>query len=135
LTESGRVYYERCTAVMQALEEAESMATELHTEPLGRLQLTLPTAMGASYLMGPLAEFKARYPKLILDATFTDRHVDLLAEGFDLAIRAGDLKDTSLLSRRIATADMVLCASETYLARRGAPGEPEDLTRHECLLY
>lgn len=135
LTEPGRAYYERCTEVMQTLEQAESEATRLHAAPHGRLRVTLPTAFGVNYLIGPLAEFKALYPELTLEAVFTDRYVDLLAEGFDLAIRAGELPDTQLISHRLATAEMFVCASKTYLQRRGTPKEPEELAFHECLLY
>jgi DNA-binding transcriptional LysR family regulator len=135
LTEPGRGYYERCTEAIQTLEEAETEATWLQNAPRGRLRVTLPTAFGVTYLTQPLAEFKARYPDLIIEAVFSDRHVDILEEGFDLAIRAGDLPDTSLVAQRLASADRVLCASEAYLERRGAPQKPEDLARHECLLY
>lgn len=135
LTEPGRAYYERCTEVMQTLEEAEEAATRLHTAPRGRLRVTLPTAFGMSYLTGPLSEFKARYPELTLEAVFSDRQVDLLAEGFDLAIRAGELPDTQLITHRLATAEMFICASKAYLQRRGTPREPEELAHHECLLY
>ncbi|HVG62300.1 MAG TPA: LysR family transcriptional regulator [Hyalangium sp.] len=135
LTEPGRAYYERCTEVMQTLEQAEDEATSLHAAPRGRLRVTLPTAFGMSYLTGPLAEFKARYPELTLEAVFSDRQVDLLAEGFDLAIRAGDVADTQLITHRLATAEMFVCASKAYLERRGTPREPEELARHECLLY
>ncbi len=135
LTEPGRGYYERCTEAIQTLEEAETEATWLQNAPRGRLRVTLPTAFGVTYLTQPLAEFKARYPDLVIEAVFSDRHVDILEEGFDLAIRAGDLPDTSLIAQRLASADRVLCASEAYLERRGVPQKPEDLARHECLLY
>jgi len=135
LTEPGRTYFERCTEVMRALEEAENVATELQTKLVGKIRLTLPTTLGAYHFMGPLAELKARHPGLLLDAVFLDRHVDLLAEGFDLAIRVGDLSETSLVAQRLATAEMILCAGPAYLERRGAPRAPEDLAAHECLSY
>ena len=135
LTEPGRAYYERCTEVMHALEEAETEATQLQTTPRGRLRITLPTGFGVAYLTGPLAEFKTRYPELTVEAIFTDRQMDLLEEGFDLAIRGGVLPETSLVAQRLANADSVACASEAYLQRRGVPREPEELAKHECLLY
>lgn len=135
LTEPGRAYYERCTEVMRAMEEAENEATELQMSPRGLLRVTLPTAFGMTYLTGALVELKRRHPDLTIEAIFTDRHVDLLAEGFDLAIRAGALADTSMVARRLAGAEMVACASEAYLERHGTPQRPDDLAGHECLLY
>jgi DNA-binding transcriptional LysR family regulator len=135
LTEAGRAYYERCNDVMRALEAAEGMATRLHVMPRGTLRVTLPTAFGIAYLARPLAEFKARYPELTIEAILTDRHVDLLAEGFDLAVRAGDLTDNALVARRLANDQRIVCASQEYLDRHGAPDAPEQLAGHECLLY
>jgi DNA-binding transcriptional LysR family regulator len=135
LTEPGRAYYARCNDVMQALEEAESEATRLQQAPRGRLRVTLPTTFGSMNLAGPLAEFKERYPDLAIEAIFTDRQVDVLAEGFDVAIRVGDLSDSSLAVHRLTSVDRALCASEEYLARRGSPARPEALTQHECLRY
>jgi DNA-binding transcriptional LysR family regulator len=135
LTDPGRAYYERCTDVMRALEDAESEATWLQTAPRGRLRVTLPNTFGVTYLAGPLAEFKVRYPELTVEAIFTDRQVDLLAEGFDVAVRAGEKVPPGLTARRLVNVDMAVCASEAYLARRGAPEQPEDLVGHECLLY
>ncbi len=135
LTDLGRAYYERCTEVMRALEEAETAATELQRSPRGRLTITLPTVFGGTYLTDPLIELRSRYPDLALSVTLTDRYVDLVAEGFDVAIRAGELRDSSLIAVRLATADVILCASRDYLAARGTPNEPEDLADHECLIY
>jgi DNA-binding transcriptional LysR family regulator len=135
LTEPGRAYFERCTEVMKRLEQAEKEATELQVTPRGRLRLTLPTVFGAAHLTRPLAVFKARYPDLVVEAIFSDAHEDLLAEGFDMAIRIGELPDSSLVAQRLASADRTLCASASYLKRRGVPQEPEDLAGHECLRY
>lgn len=135
LTEPGRAYYDRCAEVVQAMEEAESEATRLQTAPRGWLRVTMPAAFGVSYLAAPLSDFKTRHPALAVEAVFTDRYVDLLAEGFDLAIRVGEQVDPGLVARRLVNVDMVLCAGEAYLARRGAPQRPEDLADHECLLY
>ncbi len=135
LTEAGRAYYERCSEAMRALHAAEAEATELQTSPQGRLRINLPTAFAASYLAAPLAEFKARYPDLTIEAILTDRKVDILAEGFDLAVRIGELADSSLIARRLASVDRFICASPNYLRRRGIPSTPEELTQHDCLLY
>jgi len=135
LTEPGRAYYERCTAAMHALEEAESEVGELQTKPRGRLRITVPTAFGMTYLTKTLADFSARFEGLVLDVHFLDRHADLVGEHFDAAVRAGDLEDSSLIAHRIAKAEMVLCASPGYLAKRGAPKEPAELAAHACLIY
>lgn len=135
LTEPGRAYFERCSEAMRALKEAEMEAAELQTSPQGRLRVSLPAAFAISYLAAPLAEFKARYPGLTIEAVLADRKVDILAEGFDLAVRIGELADSTMIARRLASVDRSVCASPSYLQRRGTPSQPEDLAGHECLLY
>lgn len=135
LTEVGRAYYERCSEAMRALSVAETEATELQTSPQGRLRISLPSAFAARYLAGPVAEFKARHPQLTIEAVLADRKVDILAEGFDLAVRIGDLQDSSLVARRLAWVDRAIFASPGYLARRPPPQTPSELAAHDCLLY
>jgi len=135
LTEPGRTYFERCSEAMKALKDAETAATELQTSPQGRLRISMPTAFAVSYLAAPLAEWKARYPGLTVEAVLADRKVDILAEGFDLAVRVGELSDSSLVVRRLASVDRTVCASPRYLERRGTPKQPEELASHDCLLY
>lgn len=135
LTEPGRTYYERCSEAMRALSEAEAEATELQTSPQGRLRITLPAAFAVDYLAAPLALWKARYPGLTIETVLADRKVDILAEGFDLAVRIGELADSSMIARKLASADRFVCASPAYLKARGTPQRPEDLAQHECLLY
>ena len=135
LTEPGRAYFERCSEAMRALKDAETEATALQTSPQGKLRITLPTAFAVCYLAVPLAEFKARYPGLTIEAVLADRKVDIMAEGFDLAVRIGELADSALIARRLTTVERTVCASPSYLSRRGTPSEPEQLQQHECLLY
>lgn len=135
VTEAGNAYYERCLSALEALEEAETAATVLHQRPRGRLRISVPAVFGAAHVVRPLAAFKERYPELTLEVDFTDRRVDLLIEGYDLAIRAGDLGKDELTTRRIATAPRFPCASPHYLTRRGIPSNPEDLAHHDALLY
>jgi DNA-binding transcriptional LysR family regulator len=135
LTEAGRAYHERCAEVMRVMEEAETEAAQLQGTPRGRLRVTLPTTFCEPDLLRPITAFKARHPELTLETFFTDRHVDLLGEGFDLAIRIGEVRDAGLIARRLAGAERAVCASPAYLERRGEPVEPEDLSRHECLIY
>lgn len=96
---------------------------------------SVPSVFGAAHIMGPLAEFKAQYPELTLEVDFIDRRVDLLAEGYDLAIRAGDLGEEGLTVRRIASAPRFPCASAQYLVRRGSLSQPEELAGHDGLIY
>lgn len=135
LTEPGRACSERCSEAMRALREAEAEATELQTSPQGRLRINLPSASAVGYLAVPLAAFKARYSALTVEAVLTDRKVDILAEGFDLAVRIGELEDSALIARRLATVDRAICASPDYLHRRGTPATPAEPARHDCLLY
>jgi DNA-binding transcriptional LysR family regulator len=135
LTDTGRAYYERCTAAIQELEAAEQMATDLQQSPRGTLRVTLPNAFGMLFMMGVLARFKARYPELTLELVFLDRQVDLINEGFDVALRVGELVDDRLIARRLASTDRIAMASPAYLERAGTPDEPEALAGHTCLLY
>lgn len=135
LTETGKAYYERCTEAIRGLEEAELLATDSQQAPRGTLRVSLPSAFGTLFVTGAIAEFKARWPALTLELVFLDRQVDLIGEGFDVALRVGELGDTRLIARRLATADRVVCASPAYLEQRGTPREPEELAGHECLLY
>lgn len=135
LTEVGRAYYERCSEAMQLLKEAEAEVAELQTSPQGRLRISLPAAFTVDYLAAPLAEFKARYSRLIVEAVLADRKVDLLAEGFDAAVRIGDMPDSSLVARRLASVDRAVCVSPDYLRRHGPIEKPEDLAKHECVIY
>lgn len=119
------------------IEELESLGAELRgvaTEVAGTLRVTLSATFGRQYVSPLLPEFLARHPGLHLSVHLSDHFVDLVSEGFDLAIRIGALEDSSLVARRIAPNQRVLCASPEYLARRGEPRTPEELTAHDCLL-
>lgn len=135
MTEAGRAYFERCSEAMRAFHEAEAEATELQTSPQGRLRINLPTAFAVGYLAAPLAAFKSSHPSLTVEAVLADRKVDLLAEGFDLAVRIGELPDSSLIARKLTSVHRAIYASPRYLAQRGTPQTPEELTQHDCLLY
>lgn len=135
LSDPGRAFYERCKEAFLHLDAAVASAAELQFKPRGRLRVSVPATMGITWLLQPLAQFAARFPDLVLDVAFLDRRVDLLSEGFDVTLRAGDLQDSSLAARRLGSAAMVLAASEAYIAQRGAPEQPEELTQHACLIY
>jgi DNA-binding transcriptional LysR family regulator len=132
VTDIGRSYYERCNRILAEVEEAESMASAQQATPRGRLRLN--TAVSLARLVAPLiGEYLALYPAVSFELIMTDRMVDMVEEGFDLALRAGPLPDSSLRSRRLGMGRMVLCASPLYLSRHGVPERPEDLARHNCL--
>jgi DNA-binding transcriptional LysR family regulator len=136
-TEAGREYYERLAQVLAELEEAEQAVGAASVVPQGRLRVSSLSAFGLSHVMAAVADYAAQYPQVIVDMTLSDRVVELIDEGFDVAIRASPsgLKSSSLIARQIATAHLVLCASPDYLRRHGTPKSVADLARHNYLQY
>lgn len=136
-TEAGREYYERVSQVLTELEEAEQVVGAASVVPQGRLRVSSLSAFGLSHVMAAVADYAAQYPQVIVDMTLSDRVVELIDEGFDVAIRASPsgLKSSSLIARQIATAHLVLCASPAYLRRHGTPKTVADLARHNYLQY
>jgi DNA-binding transcriptional LysR family regulator len=136
-TEAGREYYERLSQVLAELEEAEQVVGAASVVPQGRLRVSSLSAFGLSHVMAAVADYAAQHPQVTVDMTLSDRVVELIDEGFDVAIRASPsgLKSSSLIARQIATAHLVLCASPAYLKRHGAPKTVADLARHNYLQY
>lgn len=135
LTEPGQAYYERCVEALAAVTDAEDCATALQQRPQGTLRVTVPASFGSRYLEPLLAEFQVAHAQLQLDVLFVDRFVDILAEGYDVALRWGVLPDSSLVARKITQARSLVCGSPSYLAARGEPQHPNDLGGHACLRY
>lgn len=135
LTEAGRVYYEGCQRTIEAAESAESALGGLTERPSGHLRVSAPMSFGIGHVAPLLGDFLRRYPDITMDLELNDRQVDLIAEGFDLAIRIGELPDSSLVARRLAPSLLLLCAAPSYLERQGIPEQPEDLSDHRCLIY
>jgi DNA-binding transcriptional LysR family regulator len=135
LTEQGAAYLERCRDIFASLEEAEKEITRQVSEPIGRIRVSAPMAFGASHVAPEVARFAALHPRVSIDLTLNDRMVDLVDEGYDLAIRIGRLADSSLVAKRISDMQLICCASPHYLKKRGRPRQPEDLSAHECILY
>jgi DNA-binding transcriptional LysR family regulator len=135
LTDTGRSFYERCLRILEDVEEAEAAVSEAHGTLRGRLRVAVPLSFGLNHLVPAFAQFMAEHPELMLDLDFNDRQVDLLAEGFDAAVRIAELGDSSLIARRLAPIRHLVCASPGYLARHGAPETPEALAEHPCLVY
>lgn len=136
-TEAGREYYERLSQVLTELDEAEQAVGAASVVPQGRLRVSSLSAFGLSQVMAAVADYAAQYPQVTVDITLSDRVVELIDEGFDVAIRAspGGLKSSSLIARQIATAHLVLCASPAYLRRHGTPASVADLANHNYLQY
>ncbi|MBA1147510.1 LysR family transcriptional regulator [Ectothiorhodospiraceae bacterium WFHF3C12] len=135
LTEAGQRYLERCVTILDELEDAERAITELTANPRGILRINVPVSFGLLHMTPLLPEFLRRYPEMEVEVTLNDRFVDLVDEGFDAAVRITQLEDSTLMARRLAPCTSWLCASPDYLARHGRPGRPEDLARHNCLIY
>ncbi|MGO9422397.1 LysR substrate-binding domain-containing protein [Roseiarcus sp.] len=133
LTEAGRAYFERATRILADLDDANRAVGELQAAPRGRLRISAPMSFGFLHLMPALSDFMARYPDVVVDLAMNDRFVDLVNEGFDVAIRIASLPDSSLIARRLAPARRVICASPSYLSAHGAPRSPNDLKTHVCL--
>jgi DNA-binding transcriptional LysR family regulator len=135
LTEAGRLYHERSRRILAEVEEARLSVTQLEAAPRGTLRLNVPVVFGRLHIAPALPDFLALHPALRVDLAMTDAFVDLVEEGVDLAIRIGELEDSSLIARRLAPNRRVLCASPAYLERHGIPTSPDELSEHNCLMY
>ena len=133
LTETGSGYFKRVVDILNLCAEAEDFISRRNTKPRGHLKVSVPTAFGRLHVVPHLADFLARYPEIELDIHAGDEFVDIIREGFDLAIRIGELEDSSLVARRIAPETRVICAAPAYLEKHGAPTSLADLEAHNCL--
>ena len=135
LTENGRQYYQRCIAILADLEEAEHAITCGHLELRGTIRIAAPMSFGITHLSPVLNEFLKTHPDLKLDMDLSDHTLNLMEEDFDLAIRIGWLANSTLIARRLAPVQRIVCASPDYLARHGEPMQPGDLEKHQGLSY
>jgi len=133
-TELGLAYYDRARAVLEDASEADSMVTAMQATPRGSLRVSVPVSFGIGQVSGAIARFLDAYPEVEVNMVLDDRFVELLAEGFDLAIRIGVLEDSSLKARKLAEARLQLAASPAYVAARGMPQSIDELNDH-CLLH
>ena len=134
-TEEGRAYYERCRRILADIDEAESAISQLNTEPRGVLRVNMPVVFGRRHVVPALGGFLTKFPLIRLEVSMTDQFVDPIAEGADMLIRVGELKDSSLISRKLADARRVIAATPDYWERAGRPNEPHELEAHNCLNY
>jgi DNA-binding transcriptional LysR family regulator len=134
-TEMGRAYYERTTRILADLGEADHAVNVMQTEPKGKLKITAPGSFGAKAIASISADFLVQYPEIQLELGLNDRVVDIVEEGFDLAVRIGELTDSSLIARRLAPFRRILVASPEYVQRHGEPKAVQDLRNHNCIRY
>lgn len=132
-TDVGRAYFARLQPLLAELDEAADEARQAQTMPRGRLRVTAPVSFGALHLAPALPAFMERYPEVEIDLSLADRFVNLIEDGFDMAVRIGRLADSSLIARKLAPIRRVICASPAYLAAHPAPRIPADLADHWCL--
>jgi DNA-binding transcriptional LysR family regulator len=135
LTPEGHALHERTLRLLRDVEEIEQAAVAARAEPAGLIRIAASTPLGVHVLAPALPRFRERYPKLAIDLRLTDRMVDIVEEGIDVAIRVGELADSRLISRRLASHHVCAFASPSYLARRGTPKHPEDLVDHDCVNF
>ncbi len=135
LTDAGRTLYDKAKIAKIAFQEAENAVTGYSEDMKGTIRITLPVVSANLTLSESIAEFCKQHPDISVDLYITNRLVDLIEEGFDLAIRTAELEDSSLIARRLIDSQWVICATPDYLEQYGTPNTPEQLQSHECLLY
>ena len=136
LTDEGRVFYDRGLQVLAAVDDAEASVAGSAGTPRGLLRLTVPDAFGRLVVFPLLRKYLEAWPEVQVEASFTDRQADIVEEGFDLAVRIGAVtSDTRLVSRVVARYKVMLCASPSYIAKRGEPTDVQDVAGHDCLIF
>ena len=135
LTDAGRAYYERCNQLVIDAENAERSINQLQEKPSGLLRINAPGSFASKYLLDVLPKFMQRYPEVKLEVEFNDRLIDIVAEGYDVVIRVGEIKDSNLVARKFTSSHSVVVASPDYLKRRGHPKQAEDLAQHDSIVY
>lgn len=135
LTEVGEVFFESARRGLQEIAEAEAAVSRLQNAPRGTLNLNAPMSFGILHLAPAVAQFQARYPDVRVDMRLDDRKLDLVKDGFDVAIRIGELPESSLVARQLCPCPHVVCATPAYLARHGEPTVPNDLRRHNAITF
>jgi len=134
LTDTGRAYFERCGPLLDQFDELEGLVQTRQSELSGPIRITAPTAFGSSHLVAALKPFQHQHPKVKIELQLTDKRIALIEEGFDLAIRFGELEDSTLIAKRLLTMRMVLFASPEYLQSYGQPHTVDEIAQHNCLI-
>lgn len=135
LTDSGAAYRERAGELIDAFEELQESTKAEAARPTGRLRVTTTVTLGESWVVQVLPSFHARYPDVFVELDINDRVIDLVAEGYDLGVRSGPLRDSSMIARHMMALHYIVCGSPDYVAHNGMPAGPDDLPAHRCLVY
>lgn len=135
LTEAGRAYFDRVREVLADIDDMENAVGDMTARARGTLRINAPMSFGQLHLTRAIADYQAAQPEVEVDLTLNDRLVDIVSEGFDLAIRIGRLEESSLVARRLAPVRLVVCGAPEYFRRRGVPETPRQLVEHDCLRY
>ncbi|MEM7561789.1 MAG: LysR family transcriptional regulator [Pseudomonadota bacterium] len=134
VTETGKTYYERCKQILDDVDELEAGVRDQHATPTGKLSIAAPVTFGELHLTGIVTRYLEQNPNVQMEMVLSDRYVNIVDEGFDLAIRIGQLDDSSLIAKRIAGCRMVVCATPQYLLQKGRPSHPKELSSHCCIV-
>jgi DNA-binding transcriptional LysR family regulator len=135
LTEIGEAYYARCARIVADIHAAEQLVTDMQSTPRGRLRITASVDFSTRFLGEIVADFLAQHPDINVELEGTDRVVDMIEEGFDLAVRFGPMPESTLIARRLCALELVLCASPAYLASHGSPKSVDELDEHDHVLF
>jgi DNA-binding transcriptional LysR family regulator len=135
LTESGAAYYDSCVQILADISDAEEGAVRHTDAPRGTLRFTLPVSFGILHMGPVVSDYMKQYPEVKVDLLLTDRRVDLIEEGLDLAVRIGSMPESGLIAKKLASDSVVICGAPDYFKRHGVPTAPADLARHNCLTY
>ena len=135
LTEVGALYYDKCKLIAREIEEADNLATLLHSKVGGNLRISTSVAFGRRVVVPLVLRYMQQHPDITLDLTFDDRYVNLVEQGVDLAIRMGPMADSSLGARYLGSNPWLMVAAPSYLSARGTPGSAADLAAHDCVVY
>lgn len=135
LTSEGRAFYEHCRRILDEAREAIDAVDNVNAEPRGKLRINAPMSFGVLHLGRAIGDFMKEHPNVEIDLVLNDRHIDIVEEGFDLAVRIADLPDSSLIARRLAPCRRVVLASPAYWKKHGKPTHPTQLLKHDALIY
>ncbi|MGP1683561.1 MAG: LysR family transcriptional regulator, partial [Giesbergeria sp.] len=135
LTENGRLYLEQCREAIQQIQDVERALTGNYSTPIGTLRISVPTTYGNLRLLPVLEKFRRKYPQVLLEVNISNRNIDFVDQGYDLAIRLGTPQDSRLVARNLENASLGVYASRAYLARRGEPKTLDDLRQHDCIQF
>ena len=135
LTEFGKQYYEKCLFILDEVKSSKTLAQQFIEEPKGRLRISAPVSYGHFNLISVLSRFMRCYPKVNVDLQLSDRYVDLVEDDFDIVFRIGELSNSSYIARKLNSYKLIFAASPTYLAKNGIPATPNDIKKHQCLIY